>query len=623
MKMKKTSVDWLKRFRWSRLLIIWAAFIAFAFVLFAERAGIRYTSSTPQIGYLDESQAIPAQTAIFGQEAQTMLLFDSSQPDAASVVEQFDQILLDMKLATTKVDFAEAGSSLPDLAPYKRVIVLMSRLDPLGQGLVDLMNWVDSGGSALFPMTLEYSSYFAAYSSKMGIQWVSGSYSLVESIVPVEGFMLGANERYELVDPFESALTVTLRSGTEVLATTGDKGLPLVWRVHPGAGTIVCCNIGIYNKVMRGFYAAAISSLSDACAYPVINSATFYLDDFPSPVPGGNGEYVYRDYGLSIADFYAKVWWPDVSRIGERYDIKYTGVMIENYADDTTSDPVRQSDQNQFRYYGSMLLSRGGELGYHGYNHQPLCLGDTDYGDEYSYNTWPDALSIVSALDELAAFKDSVLPNTSSTVYVPPSNVLSAAGRKVFASHPEGIRTIASTYFGDGTEYPYVQEFGVSADGIVEQPRIVSGSVSSDSFMRLAAVSELNMHYVSTHFMHPDDLLDPDRGAEEGWEAYKAGLTTYLDWLEDSAPNIRKLTGSDCSGAIQRFSSVTVEMASTSNAWELSLGNFVDEAWLLFRANNGNPGAVEGGTLTQLSGDLYLLHATQSNVKIARTGATS
>ena len=57
------------------------------------------------------------------------------------------------------------------------------------------------------------------------------------------------------------------------------------------------CNIGIYDKVMRGFYAAAISLLGDATAYPVINSAVFYLDDFPSPVPSGDGTYIKRDYG--------------------------------------------------------------------------------------------------------------------------------------------------------------------------------------------------------------------------------------------------------------------------------------------------------------------------------------
>ena len=621
--MTRRPVAWLKRFRWSRLLLIWGAFIAIALVLFAERAGIRYASSPLKVGYLDDSQAIPAKTALFGQEAQTLVLYDSSQAGVSEAKEQFDRILLDMKLATTEVDVTGGTPSLPDLGSYRRVIVLMPRLDALGQGLVDLMSWVDAGGSALFAMTPEYSSYLTAYASKLGIKWVAGGYSVAESIVPSDGFMLGAGERYDFTDPFESSLTVSLRDDTELCAQTGDSGVPLIWRAHPGSGTVVCCNIGIYGKVMRGFYASAVSLLSDACAYPVINSATFYLDDFPSPVPGGNGDYVYRDYGLSIADFYAKVWWPDVSRIGEKYGVKFTGVMIENYSDDTEDEPERQTDSAQFRYYGGMLLSRGGEVGFHGYNHQPLCLGDTDYGGEYSYKTWPDALSIASSLDELASFKDSVLPNATSTVYVPPSNILSAAGRKVFSSHPDGIRTIASTYFSDGTSYPYVQEFGVSEDGIVEQPRIVSGSVEGDSFMRLAAVSELNMHYVSTHFMHPDDLLDPDRGAVEGWESYKEGLTGYLDWLESSAPDIRKLTGSDCSGAIQRFSSVTVDLKTGSDAWELDLGNFVDEAWVFFRANDGDPGTVEGASLTRLTGNLYLLHATSGHVRIARTGASS
>ena len=136
------------------------------------------------------------------------------------------------------------------------------------------------------------------------------------------------------------------------------------------------CNIGIYDKVMRGFYASAISLLGDATAYPVINSAVFYLDDFPSPVPSGDGTYIKRDYGLSIADFYTKVWWPDLQKLAQKYGIRYTGVMIENYEDAVNqTEPARQADTTQFRYFGGMLLQMGGELGFHGYNHQPLaCL---------------------------------------------------------------------------------------------------------------------------------------------------------------------------------------------------------------------------------------------------------
>ena len=118
--------------------------------------------------------------------------------------------------------------------------------------------------------------------------------------------------------------------------------------------------------------------------------------------------------------------------------------------------------------------------------------------------------------------------------------------------------------------------------------------------------------------MHPDDLLDPDRGARQGWEVYKGGLTDYLDWLTRSAPDLRRQTGSECSGAIQRFSSVTVSVDTSADAWTLSLGNFHDEAWLMFRANNGEAGAVSGGDITHLTGDLCLVKATDKTVTIAR-----
>ena len=98
----------------------------------------------------------------------------------------------------------------------------------------------------------------------------------------------------------------------------------------------------------------------------------------------------------------------------------------------------------------------------------------------------------------------------------------------------------------------YTQEFEVAEDGIVEQPRIISGAVIDD-YMELAAVSELNMHFVNTHFMHPDDLLDEDRGARLGWKKLKKRLDEYMDWLYTSAPSSEK---SYCFRTIRRNTAV-------------------------------------------------------------------
>lgn len=608
------------RFRWMGLLVVWAVFIAMAAVLLAERAGVQYSAGQHKLGMLAANDAAPASSAIFGQKPTCLVITDSDQAGVEDVKEQFDQTLLDMKIAHRDVDIATDGAdAIPSLTSFDRVIVLMPSLDGLGTHLTDIMSWVSAGGSLMLGMTPDNSNYLQAIASKLGIESAGYDYATAESIVPSDDFMLGGGERYEFSDPFDSSLSVSLRETAHVWAKTGDAGTPLIWSNDCGSGHTVVCNIGIYDKVMRGFYASAISLLGDATAYPVINSAVFYLDDFPSPVPSGDGTYIKRDYGLSIADFYTKVWWPDLQKLAQKYGIRYTGVMIENYEDAVNqTEPARQADTTQFRYFGGMLLQMGGELGFHGYNHQPLALWDTDYGTLYDYKTWKNKETLVASLNELIAFQDEVLPNAHGSVYVPPSNILSARARKLIGTDVPRIKTIASTYFEDGTDLPYVQEFGVASDGIVEQPRIVSGGMVDDSYMRLAAVSELNMHYVSTHFMHPDDLLDPDRGAKEGWEVYKGGLTDYLDWLSKSAPDLRRQTGSECSGAIQRFSSVTVSVDTSADAWTLSLGNFHDEAWLMFRANNGEPGVATGGEITHLTGDLYLVKATDKTVTIAR-----
>lgn len=607
-------------FRWMGLLVVWAVFIAMAAVLLVERAGVQYSAGQHKLGMLAANDAVPASSAMFGQKPTCLVISDTDQAGVEDVKEQFDQILLDMKIAHRDVDIATDGvDAIPSLTSFDRVILLMPSLDALGTHLTDTMSWVSAGGSLMLAMPPDNSSYLQVIAPKLGIESAGYEYVTAESIVPSEDFMLGGGERYEFSDPFDSSLSVSLRDTARVWATTGNAGVPLIWSNECGSGRTVVCNIGIYDKVMRGFYAAAISLLGDVTAYPVINSAAFYLDDFPSPVPSGDGTYIKRDYGLSIADFYVKVWWPDLQKLAQKYDIRYTGVMIENYENAVNqAEPARQPDTTQFRYFGGMLLQMGGELGFHGYNHQPLALWDTDYGTLYDYKTWKNKETLVASLNELIAFQDDVLPNAHGSVYVPPSNILSVRARKLIGADVPRIKTIASTYFEDGTDLPYVQEFGVASDGIVEQPRIVSGSMVDNPYMRLAAMSELNMHYVSTHFMHPDDLLDPDRGARQGWEVYKGGLTDYLDWLTKSAPDLRRQTGSECSGAIQRFSSLTVSVNTSADAWTLSLGNFHDEAWLMFRANNGEPGAVAGGEITHLTGDLYLVKATDKTVTIAR-----
>ena len=604
----------IRKFQFKGMLVILCCFLVMGMLLFAERAGIQYQETTKQISYIDKDKAVTEKTAVTQQKKTCLVLRDSGQDNSNLAWEQFERILMDMRVGSDVIDIQE--QTVPELKDYETVIVLMSDLNPLQETVLNLCQWVYNGGNVWFPMTLQKDLYVSMIEQKLGVVSSGNTYAVVDSIYFDQDFLIGGRQAYTVTDPYESAWAVQLNDNAKAYAWIRDqKGTPLIWENAYGNGKFVVDNFGFYTKGSRGFYAASYSLLTECGVYPVIDGSVFYLDDFPSPVPGGDGTYVKRDYGTSIADFYTNIWWPDMMNLAVRHGVKYTGVIIENYEDETDGKVEKQTDSERFQYFGNMILHQGGELGYHGYNHQPLTLSDVDYGDALPYNTWISTKAMKNAVSELIRFGKEMFPGTVLSVYVPPSNVLSEEGRELLGEEFPEIRTIASTYFSG--DFAYEQEFEVADDGVVEQPRIISGGIIDD-FMQMAAVSELNMHFVNSHFMHPDDLLDEDRGAALGWEKLKQRLDEYMTWMNDAAPSLRNLTGSELSGAIQRYGALTIEKEITKNKIKIHLGNFYDEAYLMVRINDGRPGDVEGGELTHLTGNLYLLHAENSDVMIKK-----
>ena len=91
-----------------------------------------------------------------------------------------------------------------------------------------------------------------------------------------------------------------------------------------------------------------------------------------------------------------------------------------------------------------------------------------------------------------------------------------------------------------------------------------------------------------------------------------------MTWLNESAEELRNLTGSELAGAVQRYGALTVDKEITEKEIRLHLGHLYDEAYLMVRINEGKPGDVTGGELVNITGNLYLLCAEESEVVIAR-----
>ena len=75
----KRVQDWLLRFRWQKLLLVWGVFLLIAAVLFAERSGVQYTHTRFRLSYLPQEQAISKAQALQEQPATCLLLCDTRQ----------------------------------------------------------------------------------------------------------------------------------------------------------------------------------------------------------------------------------------------------------------------------------------------------------------------------------------------------------------------------------------------------------------------------------------------------------------------------------------------------------------------------------------------------------------
>jgi hypothetical protein len=67
--------------------------------------------------------------------------------------------------------------------------------------------------------------------------------------------------------------------------------------------------------------------------------------------------------------------------------------------------------------------------------------------------------------------------------------------------------------------------------------------------------------------------------------------------------------------AVQRFSRLAVKTTEVNGTIEISLGNFYDQAWLMMRSSR-KPVMHDGGIITQVSTDLYLIQAKKSQIVI-------
>lgn len=603
-----------------KIMIPIVALFIISILVFRERAGISYDETDAAVKKWEDIY-----TPDILQTPECIIL-TSAEDISSAYLDIMETVLTGMKVS---YDICEVNKDFDTavLDGYSAAVVTFQSWEVFGDNLMPVFAWVKDGGRLLAAVTPEADAYFNAVSAKFGIE-TADEYPPVYGVKFLNGCMIGADDDdifwydREMLEGIVSSLQVQLKKECNVYVTSEDGSVPIVWSNDYGAGRVVMINQAVTQKHIRGFVSLAYSILYDAYVYPVINASAFYLDDFPSPVPGGNSEYIKRDYGVDVASFYTNVWWPKMMELEEKYGILHTGLIIENYSDEVAAPFEGNKETSRFLKFGNMLLNNGGELGFHGYNHMPLCLEGIDEDKQYGdYKLWKSSEDIETALKELRDFSEKLFPENDFCVYVPPSNIISKDGIKALTEADSEIKIIASIFIEDAKEVAYEQEFGVDENGIINTPRITSGCIIDD-YQMLVAISELNFQFVQSHFTHPDDTMDEDRGAQMGWEYMSSSLEKYISWIYESAPNIRNVTGSGMGRAVEVYDKLTMTREYTDEGLKLKLGGFSGEASFLMRILDGRTiKSVSGGSFEHISGCVYLITAKSDEVMIYVGGA--
>ena len=318
----------------------------------------------------------------------------------------------------------------------------------------------------------------------------------------------------------------------KVLATAlNDPSYPAIIENSIGNGKVLLYNTsGEFLKADRGFIFAGILKGLEGIPYPVANTATIFLDDFPSPQYDIKAEPIQSEMNLFTSDFVQKVWWPDMSALAKQYKIPYSAMLTFDYRNKII--PPFTLDQwntrkiktgNKVEALTDWLVNdvakNKHELAFHGYNHVSL-----------TKELWKNQMFIETSMNTVKKKWDISNYGKLPTTYVPPSNIIDKEGILQLKKAMPSLKYMCSLYLGQTSDGgnrefdydPYHKDF-------FDYPRISSGFYLNDD-ERYNLQSMYLITGVWTHFVHPDDVYQIPATANKSAGDYALRNSSNLGW---------------------------------------------------------------------------------------------
>mgnify|MGYP004618550753 FL=1 len=544
-----------------------------------------------------------------------LLIYDPADVQSVLTRHIVEKIIHEQKKSIQSVPFYQ-----PVVIDSKcqGVVIATNKLKNLA-AMTSIEQYVEQGGRAAILRNLQSELLPEEMVAQLGIASLGQEIS-VPGIRVTGDMFLGLQGFGFDSDIYTTSVTDVVLTSDAVPQVTSQEGHPIIWSHNSGQGKYIVCNSRERDdKNNYGIYTAILSQLKEDYIYPVMNMKLFFIDDFPSPVPEGKFERIYQETGLSTADFYRRLWWPEMLNNGEKYNVKYTGLIIENYGDQVKGPFVPLADvnaRNSLIVYGRELLKAGGELGIHGYNHQSLA--PAGYGqDSLGYATWESQADMEESLRELKRYIADAYPGYEIHAYVPPSNILSPEGKAAVKNVFTDIKVYSSLWNGLATAKQYFQNFQLNADGTCELPRVTSGHVSASEKMWENYIV-VNYNGVFSHFVHPDEIFY-EESENLTWTMMKQGLTDLLSELQNRFGWLEPVTATEGYEKMKDYFQMDYRVTRSEESIKINAWDFHQPLTFILRTDK-KIGSVTGGSAQRVQANAYVLTVTDGDFEIKWAG---
>jgi len=473
--------------------------------------------------HLDPEAFLQAALALTPPDPGTLIaLYDPGSSESRDAMESLRAVSAYTGIPMVSVPLKEAGRLRPmDLRTHAGVLLAFRTVHPpLDQFLADLLDtYIRAGGrvASLVPVANP------PISRALGNHTRSLDAVSATGLFVADGAFPGAaGLSTDAATVGWTALRATPEPDCRVLvrahAVPAGPDVPLWWRCGRGTGEVSVLNASEFSdRAFLGFMVQAALDAAGAWAMPVLAAAVEFVDDCPLPMAGR----ILGEVGIEDTRFYADEFYGMLLEARKTLSIRPTFLAVFSY-DDRVEPPFARAFEGttaaQAIAFARRIVADDFPVGLHGANHMsPARSGGVS-------RAFPDDAAIAEWFAAARnAFAEVFGPANVPVVFVPPNNYMDLAAKRAIASVLPSVRILASVF--SGSEAELVQDFDRDPDlpGVLDFPRTWAGHLLADEPL-VQALNGILAYSVSSHFVHPDDILDPERSRGRAWSDLRRGF---------------------------------------------------------------------------------------------------